>query len=110
MDDVLGRVARRQEEDRHAGPRSGEAARDLEAVDVGQHHVEHDDRGLASGDRGDRVGAVCRRLDLEALEAERHRDHVDDVRLIVDNEHAELLGFLHGRIIAPKPVCFLRRE
>ena len=26
--------------------------------------------------------------DLEALEAQRHRDHVDDVRLVVDDEHA----------------------
>ena len=38
-------------------PRGGEAARDLEAVDVGEHHVEDDERGALLGERGDRVGA-----------------------------------------------------
>jgi hypothetical protein len=36
--------------------------------------------------------------------AQRHRDHVDEARLIVDNEHAQPLGFLgHGDILLLKP-------
>ena len=32
-------------------------ARDLEAVDVGQHHVEHEQLRRPGRDRGDRIGA-----------------------------------------------------
>ena len=62
--------------------------RDLEALHVGQHHVEHDQVGLEGGHGGQRVAARPGGFDGEALEAERHRDDVDDVGLVVDDEHA----------------------
>ena len=40
----------------------------------------------------ERVAAGAGDLDLEALEAQRHRDDVGDVRLVVDDEDAVLLG------------------
>jgi hypothetical protein len=85
---VVGGVARGQEDDRHAAALGAEPARDLEALHVGQHHVEHDQIGLERRHRDERLGAGARRLDGEALEAQGHRDDVDDVGLVVDDEHA----------------------
>ena len=62
--------------------------------------------GLNDADGGDRVGAVAGRLDLEVLEAERHRDDVDDVRLVVDDEDS--VGLAHARSIDTDPQSFLR--
>ena len=46
----------------------------------------------------------------EALEAQCHRDHVDDVGLVVDDEDAHLLVLsgVNGGIVAPAPVSLLR--
>jgi hypothetical protein len=85
---VGGGIARGQEDDRDIRPAVAEPARDVEALDVGQHHVEHDQLRLERRRRGERLGAGRGRLDLEAVEAQRHRDDVEDVRLIVDDEHA----------------------
>ena len=62
--------------------------RDLEALHVGQHHVEQHHVRARVADLRERLGAGAGRGDLEALVAQRHRDHVDDVRLVVDDEHA----------------------
>ena len=70
------------------GALGAEPARDLEALHVGQHHVEHDQVGAERGDRGERVRARAGGLHGEALEAQGHRDDIDDVRLVVDDEHA----------------------
>jgi hypothetical protein len=61
---------------------------DVEALHVGEHDVEHDQVRIERADGGDRAGARARRLHREALEAQRHGHHVDDVRLVVDHEHA----------------------
>ena len=90
---VLGGVARGQEDDRHAGALGAEAAGHLEALHVGQHHVEHHQVRFEAADRGAAPrGPVRGRLDREALEAQRHRDHLDDVRLVVDDEDPAPVG------------------
>ncbi len=61
---------------------------DREAVEVGQHHVEHDQVGPELVDRllGRAAGTDLHRL--EPLVAEGGRDRVRDRRLVVDDEHA----------------------
>ncbi len=86
---VLGRVARGEEDDRHSGALGAEPPRDLEALHVRQHHVEQQQVRLEGAHRGQRVATRSGRLHPEPLEAQRHGDHVDDVRLVVDDEDAE---------------------
>ena len=62
----------------------------LEAVEVGQHHVEHDEVGAAALDRVQRGAAGRRPLDVEAVVAEPHRHQLGDVLLVVDDEDARL--------------------
>ena len=87
---VVGRVAGREEDDRHPRALGAEALGDVEALHVREHDVEHDEVRLERGDRGERVGAGPGRLDLEALEAQGHAHDVDDVGLVVDDEDAVL--------------------
>ena len=61
-------------------------APDLDAVEVGQHHVEDDQVGLGLRDRGERAAAGGGLVDVEALVAQRGRDGVDDRRLVVDDQ------------------------
>jgi len=89
---VLGRVAGGEEDDRNARALCAEPARDLEAVDVGKHHVEDDQVRLEARDRGERIAAARRGLHGEAFEAKRHRDDLGDVRLIVDDEDSGSVG------------------
>ena len=86
LDLVLDRVLRGEEEDRRLEAALAQPAADLDALDVGEHPVEDDQVGLDARDRGERVAAVRRLLDLVALVAERGRDGVDDRRLVVDDE------------------------
>ena len=88
-DPVLDRVAGGEEDDRYVGQRGAHPAQHLEAVDVGQHHVEHDGVGalLAGGVHGGAPGV--RHLHLPALVAQRHRDQLGDVHLVVDDEDAQ---------------------
>ena len=54
--------------------------------------------GLKARHRGERLGAGAGGLDREALEAQGHRDDVDDVRLVVDDEHAVGGGGFEGAV------------
>ena len=65
-----------------------QALHDLEAVAVGEHHVEHDEVGPERLGRAERVGAGAGDLDVEAFVAQGGRDEVGDVRLVVDDEDA----------------------
>ena len=85
---VLGGVARGEEDDRDLRAAGAEPACDLEALHVGQHDVEHHQLRLERRCGGERLPARRGGLDLEALEAQRHREHVEDVRLVVDDEDA----------------------
>ena len=71
LDLVGGRVAGSQEDDRHA--RAGalvlaQAPGHLEAVEVGQHHVEQDQVGTARLDRGERGPPDAARSHLETVD------------------------------------------
>ena len=92
----------------------------FEAVAVGQHHVEHEEVGPEGRRLPDRVAAGARDGHLEAFVAQRGRDEVGDVRLVVDDEDARaqvggsdgmgaLVGAGHRAIVARSPVemlCF----
>jgi hypothetical protein len=57
----------------------------FEALHVRQHHVEQDQVRLEVADLAHGVGAGAGRRDREAVEAQGHRDDVDDVGLVVDD-------------------------
>ena len=83
---VVEAVARGQEEHRHPQAVAAEAAGHLEPVEVGQHHVEHDEVGGPLLGRLQRVASVAGLLDVEALVAERGGHGVHDRRLVVDHQ------------------------
>ena len=85
---VLGGVARGQEDDRHVAALGAEPLGDLEALHVGQHHVEDHHLRPEALDGGQRLLARGRGRRLEALVAQGHGDHVDDVGLVVDDQDA----------------------
>ena len=99
LDLVLDGVLRRQEEDRRPEALRAQPAPDLDALEVGQHPVEHDQVGLGVGDRRQRRPAGGRLVDLEALVAKRRRHRVDDRRLVVDDQNAAAL-FAHPQNLA----------
>jgi hypothetical protein len=84
-------IHRGQEDDRYRGAGGGllglDPAADLEAVDVGEHHVEHDQPRRAAGDLGDRVGAVERPAVGEAGELGVGADQLVDHRVVLDDQH-----------------------
>ena len=65
-----------------------QAARDGEAVEVGQHHVEHDQVGSELVDRQLRSPSGRDLHRLEALVAQGGRNRIRDRRLVVDDEDA----------------------
>jgi hypothetical protein len=85
---VSRRVLRGQEEDGGLEPPCPQPASDLDAFDVREHPVEHDEIGLVASDRLERSAAGRRLVHLVALVAERRRDGIDDRRLVVDDEDA----------------------
>src|SRR5206468_8633806 len=93
-------------DDRHAGSLGPEPLGDLEALHVGQHHVEQHEVRAKRLDLADGVLAGAGRRDVEALVAQRHRDDVHDVGLVVDDEDAK--AFVHGVHLATEPWKFLR--
>ena len=84
-------------------PSSWESGGNREPVEVGQHHVEHDEVGVALLCRCE-SGAPRRCLgDLVALVSQRRGDGVDQRRLVVDHQNAHVrCGWLrHSPILAP---------
>src|SRR5207253_4917776 len=80
----------RRHEDHGDAARPGvgfEPAADVEAVDVGEHHVEQDEVDVARGGRGERRRAVGGRDDI-TLPAKGSRQNADIHRLVVDDENA----------------------
>jgi hypothetical protein len=80
---------------------SAEALGDVEALHVGQHHVEDDEVRMEGRHGRQRLRPGTGRLHREALELQGHGDDIDDVRLVVDDEdtmsvgghaHAESIG------------------
>ena len=60
----------------------------LDAVDVRQAEVEHDEIRLVAFDRLERRASGHRGSDLVAARAQQRRHRADDVRLVVDDEDA----------------------
>ena len=109
---VLGRVASGEEQDRQVPPAGGEPPGHLEAVEVGQHHVEDQHVGPELLRPVQRLPAGTGGRDVEARVAQRHRHELRDVQLVVDHEHARrVLAWRfrrHRAMIAEKPWSFLR--
>ncbi len=89
---VLGRVARGQEHHRDPGAAAAQPPDDIEAVHVGQHHIEHDEVGavplrglycLAAGRRGDH---------LETGVAQAGGQQLQDVGLILNDQQPGIRG------------------
>jgi hypothetical protein len=101
---VRGGVARAQKQDRHLGVLGRQATRDLKAIHVWQHHIQHHHVRMAPPDQVQRLPAGPGRLNPETVMTKSHRDDIDDARLIVDDEHTS--GFrltIHATIIDRDP-------
>ena len=106
---VLGGVAGGEEQHGDVAPVSAEALGDVEAVDVGQHHVEHDEVGTERVDLLERPVPAGGGLDVEALVAKRHRDELGDGLLVVDDEDTRgRFSCCHLDIVADKAGSLLR--
>ena len=68
-------IARGDHDDRHPGTRADLTAH-VDAGDLGEHHVEQDERGAGCIEALDRLRAVGRGHDEEALALERNRQRV----------------------------------
>ena len=75
-------------------------AHDLEAVDPGQHQVEHDEIRAMCGSGVDRRVAVSRDVRLIAGPLEIARHDLGDRRLVVDDENGAPYVAVHGVIVA----------
>ncbi len=65
---------------------AAEPPADLEAVDVGQADVQHDEAGPVIGDRPETVLAVAGLHDPISVAAQVQLHQVGNVRLVVDDE------------------------
>jgi hypothetical protein len=81
--DVFAPGREKDDGDRGALP---ERAQDLEAVLLGQHHVENDEIVAARGGAIDRTGAGVMRLHLETLAAEQLAHEIAQLPVVVDHE------------------------
>ena len=88
----------RDDDDRRVAP-GAQLAADVGAAAVGQQEIEHD--GVRRVQRGSaqRLGRGCGRLDVVAGAAEVRRERAQELRLVVDDEHAGA----HAPIPAGKP-------
>ena len=86
-----------------AASRSPQAPGDVEAVDVGQHHVEHHQVGPHRRRGRHRLAPAGADAGLEALVAERGAQQLRDARLVVDDQDAGIgrrsLSLLHTRAV-----------
>src|SRR5579884_2322935 len=88
--DVVGARERGEEDDRDV-PRLGvalDAAAGLQAVDARHHHVEDDEVGTLRLQALQPLLAVGGGVDVVALDAQVHRDDVEEAGVIVDDEDA----------------------
>ena len=94
---------------RRRGPASRtNPPQDLEAVDVGEHHVEHDEVELAGARLLGAFAAAADDLDLVALRGQRVLEAHADRRIVFDDEdasHGVVSVGMGNRIVnfAPRP-------
>ena len=89
------RVARGQEEDGDPHAVGAQAAGHLEAVEVGQHHVEDDEVGRVLLGLGQGLAPGHGLVDGEPLVAQRRRHRIDDRGLVVDHQDPRSVVGLH---------------
>ncbi|MDT4836680.1 hypothetical protein FQZ97_703890 [compost metagenome] len=87
--------ARAHDDDGRVARHGTGAAADLEAVDAGQHEVEHQRVPLAALQRAQAGVAVGGVLDRVALVAQVHAQQLGNVGVVLDDQHA--FGGVHGR-------------
>ena len=83
-------VSRRQHQHWRPHPRSPQPAADLEAVQVGQHHVEHDRVIVVRRRHPERVLAAAGDVGREALIDEPAADQACHPQLVLDDQHAHV--------------------
>ncbi len=83
---VVGAVARGEEQHRRPYAVVAKPAAHLEAVEVGQHDVEHDQVGIMLLDGVERVTTRAGGAHLETLVAEGRFEHGPQVVLVVDEQ------------------------
>ena len=102
LDLVLDRVLRGEEQDRVSLPALAQPAADLDPLDVREHPVEDDEIRVETRDRGERLTAGPRLLDLEPLVAQGGRDRVDDRPLVVYDEDPRAVAVGRSRGFRPR--------
>ncbi len=97
VDAIGDRVARRQDQDRHAVSAAAHAAADLEPVDAGKPDVEHDAVGCPRLDRGDRLEALLGEHDLVPVDHECAAHGLADGAVVLDyqDSHRRIVLFAH---------------
>ena len=96
--DVEFLVARAQHDDGRRDPAVPHGATDVDARHPGEHHVDEDDVRVVPLDGLERLGAVTRTRDGEALATEADREREQLVLIVLDDEDARPLGpFSFGR-------------
>ena len=95
---VVLRAARRQHQDRHAGPRRAQPAADLHAVEPRQHQIEHDEVERLAQPGLDARDAVADRGDLVAVARSRSTMPVAQAGFVFDHEDA------HASMVHARPV------
>ena len=91
-------VPRGQHQDREGAVAVAQLAAHGQAVDIGHHHVEHDDVGLTGRHRLECLGAVGDRLDLVALEGERAHERLAHAAVVFGEEHVSESGRISHRM------------
>ena len=76
----------RHHDDRHLAALAQLTA-DVDATDLGQHHIQQNDVGLHDVESGKRLGPVDGHLDSEAFTGEPDDERLDVARLVLDNQH-----------------------
>ena len=79
-----------EHDDGHLGE-APDHGHEREAIDLGQHDVQHDAFRLPGADQREPRDAVGRAAHLEAFERERYLQHPPDAFLVVDNRDAASL-------------------
>ena len=91
-DPVAHGAARREHQDRHRVAVGADTACDLEPVDHGQHHVEHDGIGGGVHESGQPLRAVLCHDQLVALALEGPHQRVAHGGLVLDDQDSHRFG------------------
>ena len=86
---VLHRILGGQQKDRQTRCLLTQFRQHLQPAHIGKHHVEHHGVGTQFAGGGHRRCAVAGRCDLPALIPQRHRHHLGQHGLVVDDENPD---------------------